>query len=169
MLQQQYDKSFFYNSNEKYKVGLINVIFPEDGTLKESRHDFFINGMFFSRILKHSRTWRVVLVVCVANPLHPSRVASSTFPRDPSRPFPGNGMKTIDFIPYIKQSGELIPLTRSLLVTLFPSVPCPLSLLGTPNGFSINFFLARTLIRFQTNLRWRISLLEDSDCCLLLL
>jgi len=62
-------------------------------------------------------------------------------------------MKTIDFIPYIKQSGELIPLTRSLLVTLFPSVPGPLCLLGTPNGFSINFFLARTLIRFQTNLR----------------
>jgi hypothetical protein len=32
-------------SNKKYKVGLINVIFPEDGTLKERRHDFIINGM----------------------------------------------------------------------------------------------------------------------------
>jgi hypothetical protein len=72
---------------------------------------------------------------------------------DPSRPFPGNGMKTIDFIPYIKQSGELIPLTQCLLVTLFPSVSLPLCFLRTPNGFSINFFLARTLIRFQTNLR----------------
>lgn len=67
---------------------------------------------------------------------HLSRLPSSTLacrclylslpPRDPSRPLPGNGMKTIEYIPYIKQSGELIPLTHSLLVTLFPSVS-PLS------------------------------------------
>lgn len=63
---------------------------------------------------------------------------TTLLPHDPSRPYPGNGMKTIDFIPYIKQSGELIPLTLSfrlyprslhpLLVTLFPSVSSPVIL-----------------------------------------
>jgi 5-formaminoimidazole-4-carboxamide-1-beta-D-ribofuranosyl 5'-monophosphate synthetase len=67
-------------------------------------------------------------------------------------------MKTIDFIPYIKQSGELIP-PRSFLASFGIR----------PNGFPINFFLARALIRLQTNLRRRISLLEDADYSLLFL
>jgi hypothetical protein len=36
-----------YIEIEKYKVGRIDVIFPEDGTLKESGHDFVTNGISF--------------------------------------------------------------------------------------------------------------------------
>ena len=37
-----------YIEIEKYiEVGRIDVIFPEDGTLKESGHDFVTNGISF--------------------------------------------------------------------------------------------------------------------------
>lgn len=160
--------SFLESWLKMSKIGLI--IDPFLKHCKEGWGNYFItNGTsLLPRILKQ-KTSRIVSFICLDYPLQPSRVALSLPPHDPSRPSLGNGMKTIDFIPYIKQSGELIPLTRSLLVTLFPSVSLPSLPPWNPNGFSINFFLARTLIRFQTNLRWRISLLEDSDCYLLFL